>query len=268
MTDLQHLPRITLTVDCNACRQVVRDLKLVSQRIMQIAGVRSVMTELDVHGRQRVIIFTDETNHSALLRRMASELRKPVDQNADPRANVPFGADPLVRPNEGAIQAPRLRAIAIATEPDSGELEAGLMPRLRRFVYGVLAAGSIGMAWVGLLVPGIPTVPFVILAATFAAKASKSFHERLKQTRVFGPMIRDWEAYGAVQPIVRIQGAAATLLIVAVTIAVAQPSPRLLLLIGVMCTISLVMIARIPVIESGQASGESSDRLAALPAVA
>lgn len=265
MTDLQHLPRITLTFDCKACRQVVGDLKLVSHRIMQIAGVRSVMTELDVHGRQRMTIFTDDVNHSSLLRRMASELRKPIERNVFPG---PVGPDPLVVPDEVASHALPLRAIAIATEPDLDERDGGVRPRLRRLVYGGLAAGSIGMAWVGLLVPGIPTVPFVILTATFAAKASRSFHERLKRARVFGPMLRDWEAYGAVQPIVRIQAAAATLLIVAVTIAVAQPSPGVLSLIGVMCTISLVMIARIPVIESGQAFKESSDRLATLPAVA
>ncbi len=265
MTDLQHLPRITLTFDCDACRQVVGDLKLVSHRIMQIAGVRSVMTELDVHGRQRLIIFTDDVDNSSLLRRMASELRKPVEQNDVSRA---VGPDPLVVPKEVAKNASPLRAIAIATEPVPDERDAGLMLRLRRLVYGGLAAGSIGMAWVGLLVPGIPTVPFVILAATFAAKASRSFHERLKRARVFGPMLCDWEAYGAVQPIVRIQAAAATLLIVAVTIVVAQPSPGVLLLIGVMCTISLVMIARIPVIVSGQAPRESSDQLATLPAVA
>lgn len=262
------MPRITLTIGCKACRQVVRDLKLVSQRIMQIAGVRSVMTELDVHGRQRVIIFTDEADQSALLRRMASELRKPVDPNAIPLADAPVRPDPVGSPNHASSHVAPLREIAIATEPVHDEREVGLMPRLRRFVYGVLAAGSLGMAWVGLLVPGIPTVPFVILAATFAAKSSKSFNERLKRTRVFGPMIRDWETYGAVQPIVKIQGAVATLLIVAVTIAVAQPSPRILLLIGVMCTISLVIIARIPVIESEPVSAKSSDRLANLPAVA
>lgn len=232
---------------------------------MQIEGVRSVMTELDVRGRQRLIIFTDEVDHGALLRRMAAELRKPLEPGAVPLANAPVVPDSLIVANGVVNGTPAVHAIAIATQPIR---DADVMSLVRKFVYGLLAAGSLGMAWVGLLVPGIPTVPFVILAATFAAKSSRSFHERLKRARVFGPMIRDWDTYGAVQPIVKVQAAIATLVIVTVTIIVAQPSPAMLTMIGVMCVVSLVIVARIPVIETDPISDDTPERLATLPAVA
>ena len=46
--------------------------------------------------------------------------------------------------------------------------------------------------------PGLPTVPFVLLSAFAAARGSQRLHRRLLAHAQFGPMIRDWQAQGAV----------------------------------------------------------------------
>ena len=46
--------------------------------------------------------------------------------------------------------------------------------------------------------PGLPTVPFVLLSAFAAARGSQRLHRRLLAHPQFGPMIRDWQAHGAV----------------------------------------------------------------------
>lgn len=67
-----------------------------------------------------------------------------------------------------------------------------------RWLWWLLAYGSLGLGLVGIVVPGLPTVPFVLLAAFAAARGSARLHRWLLAHRQFGPMIRDWQAQGAV----------------------------------------------------------------------
>jgi len=69
--------------------------------------------------------------------------------------------------------------------------------RFRR-AWWLLAYVSLGLGLIGILVPGLPTVPFVLLSAFAAARGSQRLHRRLLAHAQFGPMIRDWQAYGAV----------------------------------------------------------------------
>ncbi|MDQ3286963.1 MAG: YbaN family protein [Pseudomonadota bacterium] len=67
-----------------------------------------------------------------------------------------------------------------------------------RWAWWLLAYASLGLGVIGIVVPGLPTVPFVLLAAFAAARGSQRLHRRLLAHDRFGPMIRDWQAQGAV----------------------------------------------------------------------
>lgn len=84
--------------------------------------------------------------------------------------------------------------------PDPGvAAEPQAPPRGRmRWAWWLLAYASLGLGIVGIVVPGLPTVPFVLLSAYAAARGSQRLHARLLAHRQFGPMIRDWQAHGAV----------------------------------------------------------------------
>lgn len=72
-------------------------------------------------------------------------------------------------------------------------------PRARlRWAWWLLAYASLGLGLIGIVVPGLPTVPFVLLSAYAAARGSQRLHERLLAHPQFGPMIRDWQRQGAV----------------------------------------------------------------------
>lgn len=67
------------------------------------------------------------------------------------------------------------------------------------------ALGWWGLAWIclalaalGVVLPGLPTTPFVLLAAWAAARGSPRLHARLLAHPTFGPMIRDWQREHAV----------------------------------------------------------------------
>ena len=67
-----------------------------------------------------------------------------------------------------------------------------------RWAWWLLAYACLGLGVVGIVVPGLPTVPFVLLAAYAAARGSQRLHGRLLAHARFGPVIRDWQAHGAV----------------------------------------------------------------------
>ena len=45
---------------------------------------------------------------------------------------------------------------------------------------------------IGVVLPGWPTTPFIILATYFFARSSPRFYNWVMNHRVFGPLIRDW----------------------------------------------------------------------------
>ena len=84
---------------------------------------------------------------------------------------------------------------------------AGAMPafalagcaRVTRWLWALMAWLSLGLGLVGIVVPGLPTVPFVLLSAYAAARGSRRLHDWLHAHPRFGPLIRDWEREGAVR---------------------------------------------------------------------
>ena len=49
------------------------------------------------------------------------------------------------------------------------------------------------LGFIGALLPIMPTVPFILLAAACFAKSSPRMHSWLLNHRKFGPIVRDWE---------------------------------------------------------------------------
>ena len=68
----------------------------------------------------------------------------------------------------------------------------------RRLLWLLLAYATLTLGVIGIFVPGLPTTPFVLLSAYAAARGSRRLHAWLLAHRQFGPMIRDWQASGAV----------------------------------------------------------------------
>lgn len=67
-----------------------------------------------------------------------------------------------------------------------------------RWAWLLLAYVSLGLALLGVVLPGLPTTPFVLVAAWAAAQGSPRLHAWLLAHHTFGPLIRNWQRYGAV----------------------------------------------------------------------
>jgi len=69
----------------------------------------------------------------------------------------------------------------------------------RRIVNLAAAGGCFVMSIVGVVTPGIPTVPFVLATGYFLARSSPSLHNRFKNSPFFGQMVRDYEDRGGIR---------------------------------------------------------------------
>jgi uncharacterized protein len=67
-----------------------------------------------------------------------------------------------------------------------------------RPVYLMVGLASVALGMVGVFVPLLPTVPFMILAAFCFAKANPAWERRLVEHPRFGPHIVAWRSRGAI----------------------------------------------------------------------
>jgi uncharacterized protein len=70
--------------------------------------------------------------------------------------------------------------------------------RVRRFPFLVLAYGCIGAGALGVVLPLLPTTPFLLVAAWAAPKGSPALNRWLHRHPHFGPVLVAWRREGAV----------------------------------------------------------------------
>ncbi len=80
---------------------------------------------------------------------------------------------------------------------DNYSVKAG-MRGMGRYIALVLAYFFLILAFIGVFLPGLPTVPFLLLAAWFSAKGSERLHRWLYGHPRFGRLLIDWETQKAI----------------------------------------------------------------------
>lgn len=89
-------------------------------------------------------------------------------------------------------------------------------PSRLRWLWLIVAYLSIGLAMLGVVLPGLPTTEFVLLAAWAASRSSPRLARWLENHRVFGPLLRDWNRQGAIARGTKLVSSLAMLLSLAV----------------------------------------------------
>ena len=69
----------------------------------------------------------------------------------------------------------------------------GLSP-LQRVLLTAAGLIALFLGLLGIILPGLPTTPFVLLSAACLARSSPRLHNKLISNRHLGPLVRDWEA--------------------------------------------------------------------------
>ena len=239
-------PELTLIFDRSTFWLSGKQIKLLGETLSAVEGVESVSTQTVWYRKPRIrVVFNSETEPNTILRKMAKALRGKGDSNS---GNLIDRDIPAVISSTTSVTDPvdskRNWLVFSAIHSD-------LTPsRFRSAAYGALAMGSFAMSWIGLIVPGIPTIPFVLLTAHFALRSSPRLRERLLKSKMFGPIIRDWQQYGAIQRSVQIEAYVFTMVIIVVGFIFSPPIPILYVGMVIASALGLYAISQIPLIES------------------
>lgn len=77
-------------------------------------------------------------------------------------------------------------------QDDTQQVNDRVAPARTRWLWLLLAYASLAMGIVAIIIPGIPSTEFILLAAWAATKSSPRLAAWLEQHRLFGPMIHNW----------------------------------------------------------------------------
>jgi uncharacterized membrane protein YbaN (DUF454 family) len=111
------------------------------------------------------------------------------------------------------------------------------------FLLGVI---SVGLGLVGILLPVLPTTPFILLAAACFAKTSPRFYDHIVNGPLFGPLVRQWRQHGSIP--LRAKVLAITILLgtLGISIIFFISSVYLQAALGILGIILAVFLARLP----------------------
>ncbi len=107
------------------------------------------------------------------------------------------------------------------------------MLRSRRFLWLAVGVTALLAGGIGILLPLLPTTPFVILAAFAFGKSSPTLARWLETNPTFGPMIADWREYGAIAP--RAKALAIAMMAAVFVFSIAMSVSALVLIVQAIC---------------------------------
>lgn len=63
---------------------------------------------------------------------------------------------------------------------------------IKKVLWTTVGLLSLGMAYIGVVTPGIPYSPFVVFAAYCFSKGSERLHKWIYNHKLFGPFLTNW----------------------------------------------------------------------------
>ena len=117
---------------------------------------------------------------------------------------------------------------------------------LRRMLYLLLAGGFFVLAMAGVILPGLPTTPFLLLTSYFLVRSYPRLNERLIKSKLFGPILVDWHVKGGVRRAVKATAISFVFLAIGLSVYVTQFSLVPSLIVSVAAGIGIVVIVKLP----------------------
>ena len=98
---------------------------------------------------------------------------------------------------------------------------------------------------IGLLLPILPTTPFLILALALFANSSPKFHQMLLENRWFGDILKQWEDNKTVTRLIKIKATILVLISFSFSIFLVRESGILQIMLMLIAVILLFYISRL-----------------------
>ena len=97
-----------------------------------------------------------------------------------------------------------------------------------RIFWLFLGLASLSLGFVGIVLPLLPTTPFLLLAAFCFVRSSDRLHSWLLAHPFFGPMIENWRRYRAIARSAKIAATVSCAAVFAISLVLKMPTMGLL----------------------------------------
>jgi uncharacterized membrane protein YbaN (DUF454 family) len=109
-----------------------------------------------------------------------------------------------------------------------------------------LATGIVALAIgaIGVVLPLLPTTPFILVAAFAFAQSSQRLHTWLLNHNIFGGLIANWRRYGAISRTAKITGVLSMAAVLAISLLLDVPVSLLVLQALVLSACAYFIVSR------------------------
>lgn len=122
---------------------------------------------------------------------------------------------------------------------------------MQRTILIIIGWLAVVLGTLGVVLPLLPTTPFILLAAWCFARSSPRFHHWLLYRSWFGGYLRHWQKHRAMPPSAKPRAIAVILITFAISLWMVKMMWVRILLLGIL-TCLLIFMWRIPVVDEKQ----------------
>ena len=111
-------------------------------------------------------------------------------------------------------------------------------------ILKILGFIFLALGIIGIVLPLLPTTPFLLLSAFCFARSSEKLHDWLLHHPYFGPTIKDWREHGSISKRNKIYAMVVILLTILMSVIFEVQSAILIIQTAVLSIVSLFILTR------------------------
>ena len=131
----------------------------------------------------------------------------------------------------------------------------------KRVLYVFCGLVMVGCGYIGAILPGIPTTPFLLAASFFFVRSSPRLHRWLRRTPYFGHLLRDWEEHGGIRRPIKIFAVCMVITVVSISITFSNLPIWVKWVIAVCALLGITTILLIPTARPGKNLQISNEKI-------
>lgn len=129
---------------------------------------------------------------------------------------------------------------------DDTPMETPQVHGLRRPIYLMLALFFLVLGILGVLLPGIPATPFLLLMSYFLVRVSPKLHAWVMRWPVVGPPLKDWDAHRGIRMHVKLTAWTMVVIVITLTVYFGNLPTWADIAIVILAAIGIYVVWRIP----------------------
>lgn len=119
-----------------------------------------------------------------------------------------------------------------------------MLSSTKRIILAVVGVVALALGAIGVVLPLLPTTPFLLVAAFAFANSSERLHRWLLAHQLFGPLIDNWRRHGAISRRAKIVSVLSMAGILLISVLAAAPTQVLVIQALVLSASAVFILSR------------------------